>query len=167
MVCHLTRRRPVRARRNIFCTTARTPHVYADFRHAAGRAKSGYQCWQRNDGVMPAAIAPAKDIDGFTGQIAQRRLMPGIVLFAKQGAFDAAHNRSPIPSISMPRMALEHIRNIIPGQYPSMGRNEPGKPVEYFEDIHQRPVLFDFLATVEHGVIAILAGIGFGYRKQR
>ena len=99
MIGDLTERRPVRARGDIFRATARATHVNADFRHPESRAKPGDQGRQGDNGVMAAAVAPAEDIDGFAGQIAQRRRAPRIVLFGKQGAFDAAHNRSPVPLI--------------------------------------------------------------------
>ena len=62
MLRYLSERRPIRSRGNVLRAASGASHSATDFRDCEGGAKFGHEACGRYRRIMPATVAPAKDI---------------------------------------------------------------------------------------------------------
>ena len=82
MPCNLAKRGPIGARRDIFRAAAGASHLAADLRDREGWTQFGRKARGGNYCVMPASVAPAKDVNmGFYNLAEPGRMTPCILGF--------------------------------------------------------------------------------------
>ena len=82
VLCNLAKRGPIGSRRDIFRAAAGASHLAADLGDREGWAKFGREACGGNCCIMPASVAPTKDVNmGFQNFAELRRMTPCILGF--------------------------------------------------------------------------------------
>ena len=107
---HLSERRPRRARGDVLAVATAASEMRADIGHREGGSELADEHLDREDGVMPATVAPAEDVDVLMLELAKDRRMTPLLLRGEAVLFQSAHViRLPVESFQTRK---EHNKNI-------------------------------------------------------
>ena len=91
MLRYLSERRPIRSRGHVLRAASGTFHSTTDFWDCEGGAKFGHEACGRYRRIMPATVAPAKDIDARLQNLAELGGAPPRIFRLDVSALVLAH----------------------------------------------------------------------------
>lgn len=94
MTCHLSERRPCRARRDILAAASAAAQMRTDIRHRETRPQLGDERLDRHDRIMRASVAPTEDVDLLPPQLAEDDGAAAALFLRNVILFHASHAKS-------------------------------------------------------------------------